>query len=228
MNNISSDELTISCGVPQGSVLGPLLFLIYVNDLANCSKLLEFNLYADDSNLFYKSNTLLSLQTNLNKELAEVYKWLCVNKLSLNIKKSNFVIFHPRQRKIETNVQIVINQQLSKQELSIKYLRVTLDSELKIKRSIRILSKLRYYINLSTLKNLYYPPIYSFLIYGILVWGYTYQATLHLLVILQKRMIRIITFTDYYEHTSPLFKSLNILKIRFSILSCCCICEKIS
>ena len=86
MNNISSDELTISCGVPQGSVLGPLLFLIYVNDFANCSKLLEFNLYADDSNLFYKSNTLLALQTDLNKELAEVYKWLCVNKLSLNIK----------------------------------------------------------------------------------------------------------------------------------------------
>ena len=87
VNNISSDELTISCGVPQGSVLGPLLFLIYVNDFANCSKLLEFNLYADDSNLFYKSNTLLALQTDLNKELAEVYKWLCVNKLSLNIKK---------------------------------------------------------------------------------------------------------------------------------------------
>ena len=108
-----------------------------------------------------------------------------------------------------------------KQELSIKYLGVTLDSELswkshisfvenKIKRSIGILSKLRYYINLSTLKNLYYSPIYPFLIYGILVWGYTYQATLHPLVILQKKMIRIITFTNYYEHTSPLFESLNI------------------
>ena len=111
-----------------------------------------------------------------------------------------------------------------KQEFSIKYLGVTLDSELnwkshisfvenKIKRSIGILSKLRYYINLSTLKNLYYSLIYPFLIYGILVWGNTYQATLHPLVILQKRMIRIITFTNYYEHTSPLFKSLNILKI---------------
>ena len=167
VNNISSEELTISCGVPQGSVLGPLLYLIYVNDFANCSKLLEFNLYADDSNLFYKSYTLLALQTNLNKELAEVYKWFCANKLSVSIKKSNFVIFHPRQRKIETNV--------SKQELSIKYFGVTLDSELnwkshisfvenKIKRSIGILSKLRYYINLSTLKNLYYSLIYPFLI----------------------------------------------------------------
>ena len=122
MDNILSDELTISCGVPQGSALGSLLFLIYVNDFANCSKLLEFHLFADDSNLFYKSNNLLTLPTNLNKELAEVYKWLCVNKLSLNIEKSNFVIFHPRQRKIETNVQIVVNQQLLKQEFSIKYL----------------------------------------------------------------------------------------------------------
>ena len=101
---------------------------------------------------------------------------------------------------------------------------VTLDSKLnwkghisfvenKIKISIGILSKLRYYINLSTLKNLYYALIHPFLIYGILVWGYTYRATLHPLVILQKRMIRIITFTNYYEHTSPLFKSLNIMKI---------------
>ena len=75
VNNISSDELTISCGAHQGSVLGPLFFLIYVNDFANCSKLLEFNLYADGTNLFYKSNALLALQNNLNKELAEVYKW---------------------------------------------------------------------------------------------------------------------------------------------------------
>ena len=78
--------------------------------------------------------------------------------------------------------------------------------ENKIKRSISILSKLRYYINLSTLKNLY-SLIYRFLIYGILVWGYTYIATLHPLVILQKRMIQIITLTNYYEHTSPLFRS---------------------
>jgi hypothetical protein len=59
VDNILSDELTISWGVPQGSVLDPLLFLIYVNDFANCSKLLEFHLFADDSNLFYKSNSLL-------------------------------------------------------------------------------------------------------------------------------------------------------------------------
>ena len=142
MNNISSDELIISCGVPQGSVLGPLLFLIYINDFANSSKLLEFHLYADSSNLFYKSNTLLALQTDLNKELTEAYKWLCVNKLSLNIKKSSFVIFHPRQRKIETNVRIVINQQLLKQEFSIKYLGVMLDSELNWK-SILVLLKVR-------------------------------------------------------------------------------------
>ena len=112
----------------------PSQFYVYNNDFANCSKLLEFHLFADDSNLFYKSNSLLTLQTNLNKELAEVYKWLCVNKLSLNIEKSNFVIFHPRQRKIETNIQIVVNQQLLK--LSIKYLGVTSDSKLNWKGHI--------------------------------------------------------------------------------------------
>jgi hypothetical protein len=80
----------------------PSQLYVYNNDFANCSKLPESHPFADDSNLFYKSNSLLTLQTNPNKELAEVYKWLCANKLSLNIEKSNFVIPHPRQRKIET------------------------------------------------------------------------------------------------------------------------------
>jgi uncharacterized protein (UPF0261 family) len=112
----------------------PSQFYVYNNDFANCSKLPESHPFADDSNLFYKSNSLLTLQTNPNKELAEVYKWLCANKLSLNIEKSNFVIPHPRQRKIETNAQIVVNQQLLK--LSIKYLGVTLDSKLNWKGHI--------------------------------------------------------------------------------------------
>ena len=93
INNISSKELISSYGVPQGSVLGPLLFLLYINDFANCAITLDFHIFADDSNLFFRSNNLLSLQNTLNNELTKVYEWFCVNRLSLNIKKSNFVIF---------------------------------------------------------------------------------------------------------------------------------------
>ena len=206
------------------SVLGPLLFLLYINDFANCATTLDFHIFADDSNLFFRSNNLLSLQNTLNNELTKVYEWFCVNRLSLNIKKSNFVIFHPRQRKTPNNLEITINDQLLKQEYTIKYLGLILDCNLswkdhisfvesKVKRSIGILSKLRYFVSLNTLRNLYYALIYPFLTYALIVWGCTYPSTLQSLFILQKRSIRIITFSKYYEHTSMLFKSLNIIKL---------------
>ena len=223
-NNVSSDQLTLSCGILQGSVLGPLLFLLYVNDFNCCSKLLDFHLFADDSNLFYKHKNLLTLQNDLNNELKNVHIWLCSNRISLNIEKSNFVIFHPPQKKISSNLKLYLNGKELKQELCIKYLGIYIDSNLnwksqtnyiakKIKRSIGILSKLRYNVSELILINLYYALIYPFLIYGITIWGNTYPSTLQHLYILQKKAIRIITFSKYDEHSSPLFKRLNIMKL---------------
>ena len=86
----------ISCGVPQGSVLGSLLFLIYINDFHNSSEKLSFYLFADDTNLLYADKNLKSLEKIMvNNELVRVSDWLNANKLTLNAKKSNFVIFHP-------------------------------------------------------------------------------------------------------------------------------------
>ena len=90
-----SDYKQISCGVPQGSVLGPLLFLLYINDFNNSSHQLDFHLFADDSNLFYAHKSLLELETTVNNELQEAFSWLWANKLSLDIEKSNNVTFLP-------------------------------------------------------------------------------------------------------------------------------------
>ena len=98
LGSIISEVQTVSCGVPQGSVLGPLLFLIYINDFRNCSKLVDFHLFADDSNLFFKYKDPNILESEINRELGNVHIWLSANKLSLNIEKSNFVIFHPAQK----------------------------------------------------------------------------------------------------------------------------------
>ena len=97
--NKSSKEILLS-GVPHGSVLGPLLFHIYVKDICNSCNQLKFYLFADDTNLLYANKNLKSLESTVNNELSEVYAWLIANKLSLNIKKSNFVIFRPRQEKL--------------------------------------------------------------------------------------------------------------------------------
>ena len=106
----------MSCGVPQGSVLGPLLFLIYVNDFHNCSKLLDFHLFADDANLFFQHKDINILESLINSELAKVFNWLCANKLSLNIDKSNFIIFRPIQRKLPKQIMLSINNQMLIQE----------------------------------------------------------------------------------------------------------------
>ena len=222
INNTCSDYLDISCGVPQGSVLGPLLFLLYLNDFPLCSCELDFHLFADDSNLFYAAKNLTVIESVINAELVKIKNWLSANKLSLNITKSNFVIFHPPQKRKTINVKLSINNQLLKEEYSIQYLGVILDSHLnwkahvahvskKIKRNIGLLSKIRYYVSSKTLVSLYYALIYPFLTYSLIAWGNTYETNIKPLLILQKRAIRIITFSSFFEHTSPLFKSLKII-----------------
>ena len=94
-----SNRASISFGVPQGSVLGPLLFFLYVNDIHRCATKLKFYLFADGTNILFAEKNLKVTETVVNTELCKLYDWITSNKLTLNISKSNFVIFNPKQYK---------------------------------------------------------------------------------------------------------------------------------
>ena len=96
--HVCSSYKVIQCGVPQGSILGPLLFLLYINDIGNVSNILELILFADDTNLFFSHNDLYFLTNIVNCEIERLSEWFKANKLSINIKKSYYMIFTPRQK----------------------------------------------------------------------------------------------------------------------------------
>ena len=138
IGGIKSDDTLITHGVPQGSVLGPLLFLLYINDFSKCSarNVFDFHIFADDINLFYSNSNLAELDSIVNYNLKMVSDWLMANKVSLNIDKTNFIIFHPPQKVKGHIVKLKVSNREIAQEKFIKYLGLLIDSHLSWKYHI--------------------------------------------------------------------------------------------
>ena len=104
IGNVESSLKPITCGVPQGSTLGPLLFLLYVNDLPNSSCRLKFRIFADDTNILYSSKNIKDLESTINEVLVNVVRYCTVNKLSINFKKTSYMIISSHRKKVSINV----------------------------------------------------------------------------------------------------------------------------
>ena len=126
----SSKMAQITHGVPQGSILGPLLFILYINDIANASPCLTFYLFADDTTIFHSDSNIKTLESTLNRELVKVSQWLIANKLSLNIKKSNVLLFRNKNDTNKAKICITLNGQDIEEKASAKYLGMILDNKL--------------------------------------------------------------------------------------------------
>ena len=214
--------MNLQCGVPQGSILGPLLFFIYINDITQVSPNLSI---ADDTTLLYADTNLDHIFSVFNTELPKLLAWLCSNKLSLNINKTNYIIFHSQNKPI-TNIShklVIYNVEIQKKS-HVKFLGIFRDEHLNwtkqydhiqsnISRTIGIMYKLKDILPPKALILLYNSFILSYLSYGVITWGNCYSKYIKSLLKLQKRAVRLCTGSHYLAHTYPLFKCLRLLKV---------------
>ncbi len=170
--------MRISCGVPQGSILGPLLFIIYINDMHVAMKSSIIHHFADDTNLLFSSKCPDEITKVLNKELKLLYEWLCANRLSLNVSKTEFIVFRPPRKTLTKRIVLKLNGIKIYESNKIKYLGVILDSRLrwnhhineltkKLNRVVGIIYKVRHDCTQKVLLSLYYSLFHSHLSYGI-------------------------------------------------------------
>ena len=217
----------IMCGVPQGSILGPLLFILYVNDITNTTNVLDFTLFADDTTLLYSHKDIASQINMINEELDKVSDWFKANKLSVNASKTNYMILgtpHMTSVKIEKKLNIRLNDKSLERVEYTKFLGVLIDENLTWKkhidcisktlsRNIGIMNKLKHFIPERILYSLYCTFVLPYLNYGILIWGNTCKTYLDKLIKLQKWAVRVISNSHYRSHANPLFQKYNILNV---------------
>lgn len=226
INSTSSDVLELKQGVPQGSKLGPLLFIVYVNDIINIKGSQELVMYADDTNVFFTSDDIVKLHSLVNVYLEQLSNWLLDNRLQLNASKTNYMIFRPCNKKVEKEISIIFNGTKLNRVTEQKFLGVWFQEQLswnthiahlctELSKSIGIIYRISHLIPLWLKQNLYNALIYSKLCYGILVWGTTTKTNYNKLIVLQKRILRIyLDYHGYYANlsTSPLFAEYSMLR----------------
>ena len=224
MNDKSSKLELIDIGIPQGSIMGPLLFLLYINDLPNASNFFV-KLFADDTFLSLSSPNFNELKKKTNNEIRKIFNWLVANKLTLNIKKSQFMIISKRKGVNFNAFKLKINGVALERCSAYKYLGLWIDEGLtwkkhlkhvcqKLSKACGIISKIRHCVDINTMKIIYYALGYSYLRYCNIVWGNASKSTLKPLKALQSRILRIMTFAPFGRiDIDDLYSKLRILDL---------------
>ena len=220
--SIKSNMQTFNVGVPQGSILGPLLFLMYVNDLPLTSDLLHTQLFADDTIVSNYGHDLQDLIASTDTELDKIMNWTLTNKLTLNARKTELLLISNRTNNFDSHM-ISLGNETIHPCTSCKYLGVHIDRNMtfthhidhvlkKISRHTGILYKIRDPLTQQARLNYYYAFIYPYLSYNVILWGSTFQTHLNPLIVQHKRTIRTIADANFRDHTDPLFRRLGLLK----------------
>ena len=214
----------VKCGAPKGSILGPLLFLIFVNDSSRLTKVLDPVLFADDTNLFCSDNNIRALFEIANQELSQINDWFLANKLSRNVEKTKYMLFHEctDQENIPLKLPLLkMNSNIIERET---FLGVILDEHLtwkkyiqlienKVSKNVGVLYKASKLINSKYLQSINFSFITSYINYAYIAWASTNKNNLKKLFGKQKQAARIIFNQDRFRHARPLLKTLNALNV---------------
>ena len=216
-----SDFRTLSCGIPQGTIIGPLLFLIYINDLPNCLDFSDTKMYADDTNLTVASPSSHEIEQKLNKDLENIGQWLKANRLSLNTTKTEFLLVASRQRSSQTTCPVIqIGDTCVPRITSTKSLGLHIDEALswskhieeiskKLSSAIGALKRARHYVPTSSLQIMYNSFIQPIFDYCSVVWEGLGTELARKIQKLQNRAARIITFSNFDSSSDPLLEKLE-------------------
>ena len=225
----TSNIETISCGVPQGSVLGPILFLLYINDLPNATNLYT-TLFADDTAFLISSTDLKELEIKANAELSKAYEWFIANKLTLNVTKTKYIVFRTPKMKFDQSLLNIKINNVSLDRIGhnckdtfFKFVGVRLDEYLnwdqhtkyilsKISSANFVINQAKKLLPMNIRMLIYNSLVKSYLEYGILAWGNAKSKEIDKISVIQKKIIRNIYNSKYNAHTDPIYFCLKLLK----------------
>ena len=224
--NAESPLLPVNFGVPQGGILAPILFILYINDIIKSTNDVKFVIYADDTNVFVTDRSLNNLVSRSNDALVAIKKWISRNRLTLNERKTQYIVYHRSQRSNPVlSSPILIDDIVISRVCETKFLGVYMDENLCwhrhishicsiLSKYVAIFLKIKDKISKENLLIIYYSLVYSNLIYCVSVWGHVNKSSLFPVIVLHKRIIRMLGGLAARDHTEPVFNDLRLLNLQ--------------